>query len=83
MIYPIKFPEANKILTKSSGITDKECKPLWVYSDGEQCISCWKLGWKERIFALIFGNIWLSVLGGQTQPPVWIDSRKTVFEKED
>ena len=81
MVEPIKFREANKNLLKPNGMTDEECGSLWVYSDGEQCISCWKLGWKERISALLFGNIWLSVLSGQTQPPVWIDSRKTVFEK--
>ena len=83
MIEPIKFPEANKNLLKPNETTDEECRSLWVYCDGEQCISCWKLGWRERIFALFFGKIWLSVLSGNTQPPVWIDSRKTVFEKRD
>ena len=83
MIEPIKFPEANKNLLKPNEMTDEECRSLWVYCDGEQCISCWKLGWKERISALLFGNIWLSVLGGQTQPPVWIDSKKTVFNREE
>lgn len=82
MVKPIKFEEANKNLLKPSSMTDEECSSLWVYSDGEQCISCWKLGWKERLAALLFGKVWLSVLSGSTQPPVWIDSCKTVFERQ-
>lgn len=82
MVKPIKFEEANKNLLKPSSMADEECNSLWVYSDGEQCISCWKLGWKERIAALLFGKVWLSVLSGSTQPPVWIDSCKTVFERQ-
>lgn len=79
----VKFDEANKNLLKPETMTDKQCCSLWVYTDGNQCISCWKLSWKERVKALIFGNIWLSVLSGATQPPVWIECGKTVFERED
>lgn len=81
MVKPIKFEEANKNLLKPLSMTDEECSSLWVYSDGEQCVSCWKLGWKERIAALLFGKVWLSVLSGSTQPPVWVDSCKTVFKR--
>ncbi len=56
------------------------CKALWVYTDGQQCISCWKLPWRQRITALVHGRVWLSVLSGYTQPPVWMDCSKTVFE---
>ena len=76
---PIKFKEANKNLLKPENMTDEECSSLWVYTDGEQCISCWKLSFKQRLSALIFGRVWLSVLSGQTQPPVWVDCKKTVF----
>ena len=78
----VKFKEANKNLLKPRAITDEECKALWVYSDGNQCISCWKLSFRERLSALIHGRIWLCVLSGQTQPPVWLDCTKTVFVQE-
>lgn len=78
----IKFKEANKNLLKPESMTDEECGSLWVYSDGRQCISCWRLTWKERIKALIFGKVWLSVLSGYTQPPVWLACDDTVFVKE-
>ena len=78
---PIKFKQANTNLLKPDSMTDEECTNLWVYCDGEQCISCWKLSFLQRIKALLFGKVWLSVLSGQTQPPVWLDCDKTVFEK--
>lgn len=79
---PVKFPEANKNLLKPDDMTDEECTSLWVYSNGKQCISCWKLTWKQRLLVLLYGRIWLSVLSGQTQPPVWLDCDKTVFLKD-
>lgn len=78
---PIKFKEANKNLAKPQNMTDEECSSLWVYTDGRQCISCWKLSWRQRIKALLFGRVWLSILSGGTQPPVWLDCDKTVFEE--
>lgn len=79
---PVKFKEANKNLLKPDSMTDEECSSLWVYTDGVQCVSCWRLTFKERMCALLFGKVWLSVLSGHTQPPVWLDCSKTVFVKE-
>lgn len=76
---PIKFKEATKNLLRPANMTDEECSSLWVYSDGMQCISCWKMSFRQRISALVFGKVWLSVLNGKTQPPVWLDCTKTVF----
>lgn len=83
VLNPIKFPEANKNLLKPSSMIDEECSSLWVYSDGCECISCWKLSFAQRIKALLFGRIWLSVLSGHTQPPVWIDCDRTVFVNQE
>lgn len=80
---PIKFEESNKTLLKPSSMTDEECSSLPVFTDGRQCISCWRLTWMERLSALLFGRVWLCVLSGHTQPPVWLACKKTVFVKED
>jgi hypothetical protein len=80
---PIKFEEATKNLAKPASMTDEECNSTWVYSDGQQCISCWKMTWKERLKTLLYGKVWLGVVSGQSQPPVWVDPSKTVFIKED
>lgn len=79
---PIKFKEANKDLLKPDGMTDKECGSLPVFSDGTQCISCWKMSWKQRFSALFRGKVWLSVMSPNTQPPVWLQCYKTPFIKE-
>jgi len=77
----VKFKEANKNLMKPSSMTDEECGSLWVFTDEKQCISCWKMTWKERLKALFFGKVWLSVYSGQTQSPVWLLCGKTAFNK--
>lgn len=79
---PIKFAQANKNLMKPANMTDEECSSLWVYTDGKQCVSCWKMSWRQRIKALIYGKVWLSVLSGQTQPPVWLDCDETIFRED-
>ena len=79
---PIKFKEANKTLTKPDDMTDEECSCLPVLTDGTECLSCWKMSWKERLSALFFGRVWACVLSGGTQPPMWIDCKRTVFHKE-
>lgn len=77
---PVRFPEANKNLLKPSNMTDEECASLWVFTDGQQCVSRWQLTWKDRLRILWYGHIWLSVHSGQTQPPVRLDSERTVFQ---
>ena len=76
---PIKFKEATKNLLKPSSMTDDECSSLWVHCDGKECTSCWKMNWKDRIRAVLHGRIWLSVLSGNTQPPVCVSCAKTIF----
>jgi len=77
---PVKFPEANKNLLKPSNMTDEECASLWIFTDGSQCVSRWRLMWKDRLRVLWYGHIWLSVHSGKTQPPVRLDSERTVFQ---
>lgn len=79
---PIPFPEVNKTLNKPDSMTDEECGPLPIYSNGQECISRWGLTWKERLQVLVFGAVWLRLVSGHTQPPALIEARRTVFEKE-
>lgn len=76
---PTKFPEANRNLLKPDSMTDEECESLWVYTDGYECFSCWKLGWRERLNILLHGKVWLSVVSGWTQPPVALIVGKKIF----
>ena len=80
---PVKFDEANKNLLKPSGMTDEECQSLWVFTDGSICVSRWQLSWRDRLRILFYGHVWLTVHSGQTQPPVRLDSTKTVFQTQE
>lgn len=78
---PIDFPQSTKVLQKPSTMSDNECSSLHAWNDGKQCVSCWKPTFKERINILFGGKVWLGVLSGKTQPPVFV-SGKAVFNKQ-
>ena len=77
---PIQFPQVVKVLQKPSTMSDKECLSLPVWSDGKQCVSCWRPTFAERMKILLTGRVWLGIISGGTQPPVFI-SGETVFAK--
>ena len=67
-----KLPEVNTQLLKPDNMTDEECSGLPIFTDGQVCISLWKPTIWERLKLLFTGRIWLGVLSGQSQPPVWV-----------
>lgn len=69
---PILFDEQNIILSRPINMTDDECQPLPIYTDNRTCVSRWKGSWKDRILFLITGKVWVHVISGSTQPPVYI-----------
>jgi hypothetical protein len=77
---PIDFPQSTKVLQKPSDMTDKECLPLPVWCDGKHCISCWKPTLIERLKVLFIGKVWIGILSGNTQPPIFV-SGENVFVK--
>jgi len=76
---PVKFKEQNQQLGPPPGMSEEECQPLPVFTDGKQCISCWELSKEDIEKVNKTGRIWLSVMSGLTQPPVWLSTEETVF----
>lgn len=77
---PIKFKQSNFKLSKPESMKDEECYPLPICRTNEgTCISCWKASFWDRLKFLFHGKIWLGVVSGSTQPPVWLDCTRTVF----
>lgn len=73
---PTRFPEANRKLT----LPGEDSAPLWIHTDGQACISCWRLNWRDRLRALLHGRVWLWVFSGAvTQAPVSLECRETPF----
>ena len=79
---PIGFDEANKNLIPPAGTPEGEMGDLPVWTDGRECVSLWRPSLRERISILLFGRVWLRVLSGETQPPVDITARRTLFEPD-
>jgi hypothetical protein len=72
---PVAFPESNATLQKPQGMTDEECVPLPVHrTESGQCISCWRLTWKDVLMIIFRRKVWLWVWSGKTQPPVCIEA---------
>lgn len=69
---PLDFPQSTKVLQKLENTFDADCKPLPVWSDGNQCVSCWRPTFKERVRILFAGKVWLGVNSGYSQPPVYL-----------
>lgn len=70
---PISFPEANKNLQPSGKRYSENIEsvhPLPIWTDGEQCVSLWRLSWRERIGILLRGTLWVQVLSGNSQLPI-------------
>jgi hypothetical protein len=80
---PIEFKEHNRLLRKPESMTDEQCASLPVHTDKGVCTSCWKMTFKERLNAILFGKIWVGVLTGTTtQPPISVQCEKTIFKTE-
>ena len=72
---PIDFKYSNCVLKPgdteySENVESVVDLPVW--SDDEQCVSCWKPTLRERLSILLFGRVWLALLSGHTQPPACI-----------
>ena len=69
----VKFPESNvKLLPNGDefSMNVESVEPLHVFSDGEQCISCFAPTPAELAALNAGARIWLHVLSGASQPPV-------------
>lgn len=78
---PINFKESNRVLKKPEGI-EEDCEDMYSWTDGRQSASCWKPTFKERIRILFGCPIWVVMLSGNSQPPMYMDVKKTIFNNE-
>lgn len=76
---PIEFAQATKTLNAPTSLAGR-CGGLPVWSDSEQCVSCWKPSIKDRFKILFGGNIYLGVLSGKTQPPVFLTADEMFYK---
>ena len=79
---PLNFKEATIELKKPSSMSDEECGSLFIYNTEKgECISLWTVSFWNRLKFLFHGKLWIGILSGKTQPPIWLDMNKTIFTK--
>jgi hypothetical protein len=67
------------MLTAPPGMDN--CANLPVFRGDNMIISCWRPTVRERLSILVRGRVWLLIHSPDTQPPVAVQGRKTVFKK--
>lgn len=80
------FELSNKELKPSGAIYSENVesvKPLFIWTDEEQCVSLWRPSLLERLSILFYGNVWLAVLSGATQPPVAVAGQREYLKQDD
>lgn len=80
MGHAVKFPGANSILTAPPGA--ENVSDLHTFKNGVSCVSCWQLSDDELAEVQRTGRVFLSVMSGRTQPPVFVGSESAVRELE-
>lgn len=76
---PASFPQANLTLTPPQECGGHDIATIRVWSDGERVISLWRMTWRERLSALLFGKCYVTLLCGQRVPPVGVHVIKELF----
>jgi hypothetical protein len=69
MGHPVDFKGANSILNGPDGSENIEV--MRVFRNGVSCTSCWALSPDELAEIAQTGRIFITVLAGQSQPPVF------------
>ena len=78
---PQKFNESNRVLRAPKGM-DGKCGDLYVFSDGEVCVSQWQPTEEEKAAIAAGAPIWLRVVSGDTQPPVGLSVSSPFIQEQ-
>ena len=70
MGYPIQFKGANTVMRAPEGA--ENVQDMHVFRTRHSCVSCWQLTPEELSEINLTGKIFLSVLMGGAQPPVYV-----------
>ncbi|GAB3272738.1 hypothetical protein GCM10027347_44560 [Larkinella harenae] len=82
---PVEFPEQNGVLGPPQQWPDDqpEVVPLPVFRDGWNVISCWELTDDEIEVMRVTKRIYIGVVGGPSQPPIFATALPPFTNVED
>lgn len=70
MGFAVDFPQSNMTLGAPTGVENVEALPT--FTNGRCSVSCWELDDAEIEEIVRTRRVFLSVLSGRTQPPVFV-----------
>jgi hypothetical protein len=76
MSKPIDWEGANKTLNPPEGYEAEQVTPMRIFSYGVICVSKWKLSPEAISEIANTGCLFISLISGPTQPPVFIGSEE-------
>lgn len=80
MSYPVDWFGANKTLVAPKGTTEEQVCDMRIFTNGSICVSRWKLS-EEAIKEVIeTGCLFVTLMSGYTQPPVFVGSHDEARE---
>lgn len=81
---PVSFPGANRTLGPPAGADEISVSAMPIFGNGAHCVSCWELDPDEIAEVLRTGRVFLTVVSGPSQPPVYVgceeDTRRLVAD---
>lgn len=80
MSKPTDWYGRNKILKAPKGTTEEQVCDLPIFSNGVVCVSRWQLSEQALKEAAETGCLFISIMSGDTQPPVFVGSHNEVRE---
>lgn len=79
MAEAIEFPGVNCHLNAAPGTEHSVSSGLPVFRNGVSCVACWQLSAEELGDVIKSGGkVWVSVMFGLSQPPMFVGSEETV-----
>jgi len=79
-MFPVNFPEAN--VTMQAPPDAPEVLSLRVYRDEHGFVSKWRMTWRERVRAVLFGSVFLYT-AGQHLPPANIQCKRRIQDTNE
>lgn len=76
MAQPVNFPGANMRLLPPQG--SENVSELHTYTNGICSVSCWELTPEELEEVARTGKVFVTILSGRTQPPVFVGDEAAV-----
>lgn len=76
MSKPVLWEGSNKLLSPPKNYEEEQVCSMAVFTNGVVCVSKWQLSEEAIKYLNETGCIFISVISGQTQPPIFIGSEE-------